>query len=746
MTSARISRVWGTILLTITIFSLSLPAYAQYSGGTGDPNDPYQIATAEDLMLLGETPEDYDKHFIMTADIDLDPNLPGRKVFDRAVIAPDVNDAKAEFQGTSFTGLFEGDGHIISNLTIEGESCLGLFGQLGYRASVCNLGLEAVDVSGSGNEVGGLVGLNGGSITSCYSNGKVTGNTVVGGLIGYNEYGHITDSHSDATVGGGDRVGGLVGEELMGNISSSYNTHKVSGDSMVGGLVGASEGGSIVWSYNTGSVSGTGSQVGGLVGDNYWGLITTSYNTGSVNESDLVGDLVGGLVGETDGACRIVASYSTGAVYGVSDVGGLVGIHSGRSRIISSYSNARVTGTDRVGGLVGCNSLQVPNDNEYIISSFWDTEASGQTTSAGGIDKTTAKMQDIQTFLDAGWDFETVWTMPSEDYARLERRRPNVPDSDGWIQLSSMKMARDQFAGAIVGDEIFVFGGNSMGGWDLFSGEKYNIATDTWSDIADNPHYEHSHDLWLGRGVEAVSGIEFNGKFYVFGADGGPNYNEVYDLDTNTWTTLAKKPTMTAAAVPVLYKGEIYLFGGYEGESSTYRNLTVVEAYDPDQDTWRYVTDMPKSPYSKAVAVHDHSAYIIGGYDEDVGGMNDEVMRYDLQNDTWERYYCKAPPDALGTHSYATQAPVINGKVYLIGGDQGDSENNGSVTTFAIFDIELKEWDFGPALPKPRSYHLAVIPNNTIYVIGGKDRRRHGEMEFDNTKDSVFALPLPGSP
>src|SRR4030042_5392983 len=40
MTSARISRVWGTILLAITIFSLSFPAYAKYSGGGGGPHGP----------------------------------------------------------------------------------------------------------------------------------------------------------------------------------------------------------------------------------------------------------------------------------------------------------------------------------------------------------------------------------------------------------------------------------------------------------------------------------------------------------------------------------------------------------------------------------------------------------------------------------------------------------------------------------------------------------------------------------
>jgi len=148
MTSERISRVWGTILLTITIFSLSVPAHAKYSGGTGEPNDPYQIATAADLIALGNEPNDYDKHFILTADIDLDPNLPGRKIFDRAVITPDMNDANLEweFDGTPFTGVFEGNGHVISHLKIRGEGFLGLFGQICYPAKMLNLSLLGVFV------------------------------------------------------------------------------------------------------------------------------------------------------------------------------------------------------------------------------------------------------------------------------------------------------------------------------------------------------------------------------------------------------------------------------------------------------------------------------------------------------------------------------------------------------------------------------------------------------------------------
>ncbi len=79
-----------TLFLAAMLFGAP-PVLAQYSGGSGTADDPYQIATAADLIALGETPDDYDKHFILTADIDLDPSLPGRKAFAGAVIAPDRN-------------------------------------------------------------------------------------------------------------------------------------------------------------------------------------------------------------------------------------------------------------------------------------------------------------------------------------------------------------------------------------------------------------------------------------------------------------------------------------------------------------------------------------------------------------------------------------------------------------------------------------------------------------------------------
>ncbi|MEE9398937.1 MAG: hypothetical protein V3V23_01565, partial [Dehalococcoidales bacterium] len=130
MATPRYSSVLrATVLLIVSCF-VSFPAHAKYNGGMGEPDDPFQIATAEDLMLLGDSPEDYGKHFILTADIDLDPNLPGRKVFIRAVIAPNMDDTELWFRGIPFHGVFDGNNHTVSHLVIEGGNFLGLFGLL----------------------------------------------------------------------------------------------------------------------------------------------------------------------------------------------------------------------------------------------------------------------------------------------------------------------------------------------------------------------------------------------------------------------------------------------------------------------------------------------------------------------------------------------------------------------------------------------------------------------------------------
>jgi len=386
------------------IFNVDAVAQRKYSGGSGTADDPYQIAAAADLIALGESPEDYDKHFILTADIDLDPNLPGRKVFDKAVIAPDTNDTQDWFQGTFFTGGFDGNGHTMSRLTIKGAGHLGLFGQLGDWHGVGyvkNLGVVDVNVTGSGDYVGGLVGSNGGTVTQCYSTGAVDGDECVGGLAGSN--------------GNGDWLG------TGGVLTHCHSACTVSGDSDVGGLVGTNLG-SVSQCYSTGAVRGTGTSdalsvgVGGLVGTNgawaqyfaLWGSVTRSYSIGTVSgEYD-----VGGLVGMN--WSDVTECFSTGVVSGEGSVGGLVGNNGDwpeaeGATVTRCYSTGAVSGSWAVGGLIGQNAMGQGVGSGTVTDCFWDTQTSGQATSDGGTGKTTAEMQMPGTFLDAGWDFVNVW-------------------------------------------------------------------------------------------------------------------------------------------------------------------------------------------------------------------------------------------------------------------------------------------------------------------------------------------------
>jgi len=257
-------------LMVCILLSLKVHAYAQrFANGIGKPNDPYQIATAEQLISIGSDPNLLDKHFILVNDIDLDPNLPGGQVFTRAVIAPDT-DAARGFQGAAFTGGFDGNDHSIRNLTIRvgTPDCLGLFGLIG-GGRVYDLGLQNVLIIGANDSLylGGLAGLNGGRITNCYVTGSVSGGDnieAVGGLVGYNNDGSITNCYATGSVSGGKKshcLGGLVGDTLSGRIASCYATVSVSGgDSSwgLGGLVGHLRTGTITNCYATDRVSGGG--------------------------------------------------------------------------------------------------------------------------------------------------------------------------------------------------------------------------------------------------------------------------------------------------------------------------------------------------------------------------------------------------------------------------------------------------------------------------------------------------------
>lgn len=244
-----------------------------------------------------------------------------------------------------------------------GYDSLGLFAALGRNAHIKDLQVVDANVSGSGWGLGIVAGINHGSVSMCRSSGFVRGGQGCGGVVGANYFGEISKCYSHTTVEGELNTGGLAG----------YNNGKI-------------------------TISSSFSHVSSL---------------GEYNR------YTGGLVGFQNGRGTVSNCYTRGSVNGNDAVGGLIGFNEGQ--VVNCYSACSVNANRRACGLIG---------DAYLYGGaegFWDTETTDLTDCDGGIGLPTVAMQDINTYLAAGWDFvdetengtEDIWAMPGPE--------PNYP-------------------------------------------------------------------------------------------------------------------------------------------------------------------------------------------------------------------------------------------------------------------------------------------------------------------------------
>ncbi len=198
------------LLCTATQFSM-----AQYAGGEGTEEEPYQISTAKDLVYLSNTKEDWNNYFILIADISFpedettfDWDGDGTADWDESDTLGFLPIGNRDYE---FTGNFDGKKHTISNLYIERPEVpyVGLFGWAS-TAIIKNLGIIDCEVNGDYN-VGGIVGHgNNIAMSNCYSTGKVRGDRTIGGLIGECRGSNLNNCYSAAKISGAGHYFGLL--------------------------------------------------------------------------------------------------------------------------------------------------------------------------------------------------------------------------------------------------------------------------------------------------------------------------------------------------------------------------------------------------------------------------------------------------------------------------------------------------------------------------------------------------------
>ena len=323
----------------------------QFAGGSGTAEDPWQIATAEQLDRVRD---DLKAHYVLTDDIDLSgyENWIPIGAFQSLSDAPE--DAEVPHPDFAFTGTFDGAGHTISNLTVSCEAPMGagLFGcASGTESGAASIGhftLKDVNVSGF-YLVGGAVGLQfmSCSVTDIHLVGEnhLTGMQGIGGIVGTG-FDLISDcsATADITVSGDD--GACAGLIAGGTTMSSIKNCEVTGGSITAD-------GNATWGF------------GALCGAP-WGApeITDCKVSGTVITVNGENNrLVGGLVGFGGSYDPTAPAQISGCT--VEDV----------SIIVSET-------TDSVGGLIGAGKEMMEGSD--VMSSFVISGCSVSGTIEGG--------------------------------------------------------------------------------------------------------------------------------------------------------------------------------------------------------------------------------------------------------------------------------------------------------------------------------------------------------------------------
>ena len=165
-----------------------------------------------------------------------------------------------------YTGTFDGKKYTITGLTINlpEQDNVGLIGSLGSGGKVQNLTLAEVNITGH-DYVGGVAGYIEGIVTGCTVLGDVSGNYEVGGVVGLNGDTMTACYHAAGDVSGTVVVGGVVGHNFEGSVTACYHAAgNVSGNYSVGGVAGYIYGPvtACYWSGSPDTGIGDGSYIG----------------------------------------------------------------------------------------------------------------------------------------------------------------------------------------------------------------------------------------------------------------------------------------------------------------------------------------------------------------------------------------------------------------------------------------------------------------------------------------------------
>ncbi len=293
-----------------------------------------------------------------------------------------------------------------------------------------------------------------------------------------------------------------------------------------------------------------------------------------------------------------------------------------------------------------------------------------------------------------------------------------------WHVISELPTQRTGFATAVVDGKIYLIGGtpfqNRRGPYGLSTVEVYDPQTNTWEQVA---------DMSTPR-THAETAV-VNGIIYVCGGYNGADNRavnlkfldivEAYDPQNDTWT---RKQGISGARVGFgmgVVGGNIYSMGGrvhiLDLEPEAPWRIDLVEAYTPATDTWMKRAKMQRRRDGFGVGVVNNHIYAIGGSGWPQAGPGGPFLKvieeYNPKINHWE--WKNEMPDLR----LAFSTVVLDDVIHLIGGFTWQNRVPQYMATVDTYHPETEEWNDIPPMPIPVLPFGAAVANGNIYVFGG---------------------------
>lgn len=185
-----------------------------------------------------------------------------------------------------------------------------------------------------------------------------------------------------------------------------------------------------------------------------------------------------------------------------------------------------------------------------------------------------------------------------------------------------------------------------------------------------------------------------------------------YDLETNTWITLASLPQALANVGVATLADHLFVAGGSLNADEGYAVSGRLHVYAIEDDVWRDSIALPNPLAGAALVSSEDALYLLGGWDG--MEMRDEVWKLVVDErgapqGNWQLFArMRAPRAFFG-------AARVDDAVYVVGGYDGQQE----LSEADLLSLTDGTWETLPPLSTPRGGLTLVHDGLAVFALGG---------------------------